>query len=76
LVRDGDLIELDVPARRLDLLVDDDELGRRRQRVRPSRPSGLSGYGGLFVRHVTQANLGCDFDFIGALDHVAEPLIY
>jgi dihydroxy-acid dehydratase len=76
LVRDGDEIELDVPGRRLDLLVDDSELCRRRDQLTPGEPAGLSGYGELFVRHVTQANLGCDFDFLGGAAPVAEPLIY
>jgi dihydroxy-acid dehydratase len=76
LVRDGDQIELDVPARRLDLLVDDDELTRRGAQFVPPQPPTLSGYGELFVRHVTQANLGCDFDFLGRPARVAEPLIY
>ncbi len=76
LVRDGDPIELDVAARRLDLCVEDDELRRRREQAASERPIGLSGYGELFVRHVTQANLGCDFDFLRGADGVAEPLIY
>jgi dihydroxy-acid dehydratase len=76
LVRDGDEIELDVAARRLDLCVDDDELARRREQLAPAGPPALSGYGELFVRHVTQANLGCDFDFLRGPVGVAEPLIY
>jgi dihydroxy-acid dehydratase len=76
LVRDGDEIELDVAARRLDLCVDDDELSRRRERLATAGPAPLSGYGELFVRHVTQANLGCDFDFLRGPVGVTEPPIY
>jgi dihydroxy-acid dehydratase len=64
LVRDGDMIELDVPARRIDLLVDEAELARRRETlVAPPLPE--RGYARLYARHVLQANLGADFDFMG-----------
>jgi dihydroxy-acid dehydratase len=75
-VRDGDRIDLDVDDRRLDLLVSEEELGRRRAEIDPAPGIAMSGYGELFVRHVTQANLGCDFDFLGRRDKVPEPLIY
>jgi dihydroxy-acid dehydratase len=75
-VQDGDQIELDVPGRRLDLLVAEDELARRRSSFAPTVRSGLSGYGELFVRHVTQANLGCDFDFLERRAAVDEPAIH
>ncbi len=52
-VRDGDEIELDVAGRRLDLLVAEEELARRRADFTAAVPTGLSGYGELFVRHVT-----------------------
>jgi dihydroxy-acid dehydratase len=76
LVRDGDPIELDVPGRRLDLLVDPAELDRRRDAFTPPPRPALSGYGELFARHVTQANLGCDFDFLNHDRDVAEPVIH
>jgi dihydroxy-acid dehydratase len=64
LVRDGDLIELDVEARRLELKVSEEELARRRSSwQRPPVPYAR-GYGALYARHVTQANMGCDFDFL------------
>ena len=75
-VRDGDEIELDVPNRRLDLLVPEDELARRRANFTAAPPAGLSGYGELFVQHVTQANLGCDFDFLERREGVEEPVIH
>ena len=75
-VRDGDEIELEVPNRRLDLLVSQDELARRRADFTAAPPAGLSGYGELFVQHVTQANLGCDFDFLERRAGVEEPVIH
>jgi dihydroxy-acid dehydratase len=75
-VRDGDEIELDVAGRRLDLLVTEEELARRRADFTPVGPTGLSGYGELFVAHVTQANLGCDFDFLQRRAGVQEPEIH
>jgi len=63
LVHNGDLIELDVVARRLVLVVDDVELARRRVAWRPpERKSG--GYASLYVDHVLQADQGCDLDFL------------
>jgi dihydroxy-acid dehydratase len=76
LVRDGDVIELDVDARRLALRVDDAELARRRaQWTRPAFPHPR-GYGALYARHVTQANEGCDFDFLQGTAPVPEPEIH
>ncbi|MBV9755750.1 MAG: dihydroxy-acid dehydratase [Alphaproteobacteria bacterium] len=65
LVKSGDRIRLDAEARRLDLLVDDAELARRRAewRAPPPPPEAARGYGWLFHRHVLQADQGCDFDF-------------
>jgi dihydroxy-acid dehydratase len=64
LVRDGDTICLDIPNRKLDLLVPDAELARRRaQWIRPI-PVETRGYLALYRGHVTQANQGCDFDFL------------
>jgi dihydroxy-acid dehydratase len=63
LVRDGDMIELDVPGRRLHLAVDPQELERRRaQWVAPAPPA--RGYARLYVDHVQQAHLGADLDFL------------
>jgi dihydroxy-acid dehydratase len=66
LIQTGDLIELDVPARRLNLLVDTAELDRRKARWRPPEPPPLScrGYAKLFQETVLQADEGCDFDFL------------
>jgi dihydroxy-acid dehydratase len=63
-VRDGDLIELDVEARKLQLKVSDDELARRRTAWKQPELPYARGYGALYARHITQANRGCDFDFL------------
>jgi dihydroxy-acid dehydratase len=63
LVKDGDKIRLDSGARRLDLKVDDAELARRRAQWKPpAKPK--RGYTRLYVDRVTQAEKGCDFDFL------------
>jgi dihydroxy-acid dehydratase len=66
LVRTGDRIRLDVPARRIELLVDDAELARRAKSVPPppSHPGADRGYARLFQERVLQADEGCDFDFM------------
>ena len=63
LVKDGDRIRLDAGKRRLDLLVEDAELAARRRRWSPpNKPA--RGYERLYVDHVSQADRGCDFDFL------------
>jgi dihydroxy-acid dehydratase len=64
LVQSGDLIELDVEGRKLELHVAEEELARRRMHWRPPKPHYERGYGRLFLDHVTQAHEGCDFDFL------------
>ena len=64
LVRDGDLIAMDVPGRTLTLKVDDAELARRRAAWKAPKPHYKRGFGTLYLKHVTQANEGCDFDFL------------
>ncbi|GGM35718.1 IlvD/Edd family dehydratase [Dactylosporangium sucinum] len=64
LVRDGDMIELDVERRLLHLDVPEEELRARAQRWRPPRGLPESGYGRLYVDHVRQADTGADFDFL------------
>jgi dihydroxy-acid dehydratase len=75
LVRDGDLVRLDVAGRRLDLLVPDEELAARREASRPPAPPPTRGYGAMFARHVTQADQGCDFDFLAG-SGAPEPAIH
>jgi dihydroxy-acid dehydratase len=76
LVRDGDRIELDVPARKLQLLVDDAELARRRAQWTMPRPAFTRGFGTLYLKHVTQADKGCDFDFLEGGAATPEPEIH
>ncbi len=75
-VRDGDVIELDVPARKLTLKVSDEELARRKAAWRPPAPRYGRGYGRVFASHVTQANEGCDFDFLERGDATPDPEIH
>ena len=64
LVRDGDLIDFDGPARRLDLLVDAAELDRRRAEASPHAERPQRGWAKLYVDTVLQADRGCDLDFL------------
>jgi len=64
LVANGDEIELDVPARRLELRVTGEEMAERRGRWRPPPPLFERGYGWLYQERVLQADRGCDFDFL------------
>ncbi len=72
LVRDGDVIELDVPNRRLTLQVSDEELGRRRAGWKPRADRATGGYLRLFLDHVLQANEGVDFDFLRGMRRVRD----
>ena len=76
LVRDGDIIELDVEQRRLNMCVSEEELSRRRAAWRP--PAGIypRGYGKLFMQHIRQAEEGCDFDFLEGTAPIPEPEIH
>src|SRR4051812_6875326 len=73
LVRDGDMIELDVAARRLNLQVSEKELARRRESWRPPEKHFDRGYGLLFSLECTQAHEGCDFRFLHAGKPTPEP---
>ncbi|WP_306120691.1 MULTISPECIES: L-arabinonate dehydratase [unclassified Roseitalea] len=78
LLRDGDMVELDVPDRRLSMAVGEDVLAHRRAAWRPPQPRYERGYGWMFSRHIEQADKGCDFDFLrtGFGRPVDEPAIY
>jgi L-arabonate dehydrase len=77
LVEDGDLIRLDVDERRLDLVVDDAELARRRDAWQPPARKDERGYRRLYEDRVLQANHGCDFDFLrGRSPVVADAVTY
>ena len=65
-VQNGDIIELDVPNRRLDLLVEEREVQRRLSEIPAQKPHFGRGYGVMYSQHVMQADKGCDFDFLRA----------
>ena len=64
LVKNGDIIDLDVEKRTLNLLVSDEELKKRRDAWVAPKPRATRGYTKMFIEHVTQADKGCDFDFL------------
>jgi dihydroxy-acid dehydratase len=76
LVRDGDIIELNVPERRLSLKVSDADLAARRAAWKPPQDPYPRGYGQLYARHVSQADKGCDFDFLEGTAPIREPEIH
>jgi len=75
-VRDGDLIEIDVPARKLTLAIGDAELAARKAAWTPPEPHYTRGFGTLYLKHVTQANEGCDFDFLEGGATTPDPEIH
>jgi dihydroxyacid dehydratase/phosphogluconate dehydratase len=76
LVRDGDLISLDVPNRTLNVLITDEEIAARRtQWIQPAMHYSR-GYGALYSERVTQAHEGCDFDFLQRSEETPEPEIH
>jgi dihydroxy-acid dehydratase len=75
-VKDGDPITLDVAGRRLDLNVEPAELARRKAAWTAPPPRYHRGYGVMFARHISQAEKGCDFDFLEGAAPVDEPEIH
>jgi dihydroxy-acid dehydratase len=76
LLQTGDLVELDVEAGRLDMRVDSVELEHRRAKWKPGAPVYHRSFAALYQRHVSQADEGCDFDFLSVPGPIAEPAIY
>jgi dihydroxy-acid dehydratase len=76
LVKDGDMITLDVEARSLQLDVDDAELARRRAAWKRPAPHFKRGFGALYQDHITQADQGCDFDFLEGTAPTPDPEIH
>ncbi|PRY76618.1 dihydroxy-acid dehydratase [Yoonia maritima] len=64
LLKTGDIVKLDMPNRRLDMLVSDEEIERRRAAWKQPPARFQRGYGYMFSRHIQQADKGCDFDFL------------
>jgi dihydroxy-acid dehydratase len=75
-VQTGDEIELDVPNRKIQLHVSDEELDTRRAAWKKPEPKYARGYGQLYINHVTQSHEGCDFDFLQHGPATPEPPIY
>jgi len=76
LLKEGDLIQLDAGARKLNMLVDEQEISRRREAWRPKEGIYPRGYGKLFMQHIKQADEGCDFDFLEGTAPIPEPEIH
>ena len=64
LVKNGDMISVDVPARTIRLEISDDEMAARKAAWKAPEPRYERGYGWMFSKHIEQANDGCDFDFL------------
>lgn len=78
LVKNGDMISVDVPARTINLEISDEEFARRKAAWKAPEPKYERGYGWMFSKHIQQANEGCDFDFLRTDfgKAVSEPDIY
>ncbi|MBT6412591.1 MAG: dihydroxy-acid dehydratase [Betaproteobacteria bacterium] len=76
LIRTGDIIELDVEGREINVLISDEEMTMRRASWRPKINKFPRGYGQLFSQHVQQAHDGCDFDFLSGNETIDEPEIH
>jgi dihydroxy-acid dehydratase len=76
LVKSGDIIELDAEGRRLTLHVSDEELARRRAAWVKPKAKYPRGFGVIYSERVTQADRGCDFDFLGGTEPTSEPEIH
>jgi len=76
LIRTGDLIQLDIAKRQLDVLVSDTELAERRKHWAPSAKAYERGYTRIYQAEVTQAHQGCDFKALEGTAPTPEPSIY
>ncbi|WP_370635191.1 L-arabinonate dehydratase [Polynucleobacter sp. IMCC 29146] len=70
-VQDGDLIELDVPARKLNVLISEAEMAKRKAAWVAPAPKFERGFGKIYLQHIQQANNGCDFDFLETQVHAS-----
>src|SRR3984893_8671393 len=75
-LKEGDIVELDVGARQLNMCVSEEELARRRAAWRQQGGIYPRGYGKLFLQHIRQADEGCDFDFLEGTALIPEPEIH
>jgi dihydroxyacid dehydratase/phosphogluconate dehydratase len=79
LVREGDMISLDIDARKIELHVSEEELGKRRAAWHDAKPATMRynrSYAALYQQHVTQADEGADFDFLQGAELLPEPTIF
>jgi dihydroxy-acid dehydratase len=76
LVKTGDIVELDVPGRKLTLRISDEEMAKRKAAWKPGEKKYPRGYGKIFSQHVSQADKGCDFDFLEGIEPIPEPEIH
>jgi len=76
LLKEGDIVELDVPEKQLNMQVTEAEIARRRQHWQPAQSIYPRGYGKLFMEHIQQADEGCDFDFLEGTAPIPEPEIH
>jgi dihydroxy-acid dehydratase len=78
LLKTGDIISIDVPSRTINMEVDEAELAKRKAAWTPLAPRFGRGYGWMFSKHVTQADQGCDFDYLETQygPRIGEPSIY
>jgi dihydroxy-acid dehydratase len=76
LLTEGDVIELDVHARQLNMRVNEEDLAHRRAAWKPKQGIYPRGYGKLFMQHIQQADQGCDFDFLEGTAPIPEPEIH
>jgi dihydroxy-acid dehydratase len=76
LVRDGDIVSLDVPGRTLSVEISDAEMAKRKAAWKAPKPHYERGFGLLHLQHVTQANEGCDFDFLRGTKAIPDPEIH
>ena len=64
LIRNGDIIQVDIPNRKLDVDISKSEMKRRQEDWVASKPRYERGYGYIYSKHIEQADKGCDFDFL------------
>ena len=64
MLQTGDIVELNIDLRSINMLVDKKTLSLRRKNIKPKKPKAGRGWLWMYSNHVTQANNGCDFDFL------------
>ena len=64
LIKNGDIIEVDIPERKLNVDISENELSNRREKWKEPEPRYERGYGYIYSKHIEQADKGCDFDFL------------